>query len=299
MAQDDVIKRQTIIINYLRTGGKSFEDIQNHLEIESEIQSADLRISQRTFQRDITAIRRIYGIDIVFNRTKKVYEIDFEDTNPNTDRLMDSFALFNALNVGKQMEKFIQFEDKKTQGVHFILDIITAIKNSNIIELYHKKYDEDNSKTYLLMPLMIKEYRYRWYLVAKEKNSDKIKTFGLDRILKLDILNEKYEYPKDFDAQNYFNDFYGVITLDNVKTENIVLSFTSFQGKYIKSLPMHHSQKILSDNDKELRISLKLKPTIDFIMDLQYFGECVKVIKPLWLAEKIKNNFKKAVDNYK
>ena len=62
---------------------------------------------------------------------------------------------------------------------------------------------------------------------------------------------------------------------------------------------MHHSQKILIDNDDELRISLKLIPTIDFIMDLQYYGECVKVLKPKWFVDDIKTRLTNAKNQYK
>jgi predicted DNA-binding transcriptional regulator YafY len=178
------------------------------------------------------------------------------------------------------------------------MDIVTAIKNRKLIEIYHKKYWEKDFSVREVKPLAVKEYRYRWYLVAEEKNTGLIKNFGLDRIQLIRQTGENYNYPQDFNIDEFFNDFYGVISDESKKTEEVILSFSEFQGKFIKSLPLHHSQKILKDNKKELRISLKLKPTIDFIMDLQAYAEELTVIKPKWLANQIKTNFEKAIKNY-
>jgi len=75
--------------------------------------------------------------------------------------------------------------------------------------------------------------------------------------------------------------------------------FSAYQGNYIKSLPLHHSQKIIEKNNDYLKISLKMIPTYDFIMRLQSYANNVKVLKPKWLADKLKNNLLEAANQYK
>jgi hypothetical protein len=58
----------------------------------------------------------------------------------------------------------------------------------------------------------------------------------------------------------------------------VILSFGPFQGKYIKSLPLHNTQEIIEDTDDELRIRLTLYLTHDFLMELLAYGDTVKVI---------------------
>ncbi|MEX2565062.1 MAG: WYL domain-containing protein [Cyclobacteriaceae bacterium] len=72
----------------------------------------------------------------------------------------------------------------------------------------------------------------------------------------------------------------------------IIKKFDPFQGKYIKSLPLHESQEILIDNPQELRIRLTLFVTHDFFMELLSHGERVKVLKPAGLIEKLKTTIK-------
>ena len=70
------------------------------------------------------------------------------------------------------------------------------------------------------------------------------------------------------------------------------------QGKYIKSLPLHDTQTILTDTEDEMKIQLKLCVTHDFLMELLSFGANVKVIEPESLVSQIKIMHKKAFLQY-
>ena len=78
----------------------------------------------------------------------------------------------------------------------------------------------------------------------------------------------------------------------------IVLSFEPFQGKYIKSLPLHETQQILIDNNDELRIQLKLCLTHDLKMELLSHGDSAKVIKPKGLINELKKSYQNALNQY-
>ncbi|MGA9213283.1 WYL domain-containing protein, partial [Kaistella sp.] len=56
--------------------------------------------------------------------------------------------------------------------------------------------------------------------------------------------------------------------------------FTPLQGKYIKNLPLHHSQEILIDDENELRIKLNLASTFDFEQELLQHSEQITIISP-------------------
>jgi hypothetical protein len=298
MAQKDVTMRQMLIVKYLKTRPRTFKEIEYQLQIDSEVFDVDLNEGIRTFQRDKKDILELYGVQIDINKSSGKYEIIHSDTDNKTERIIESFNTFNILNATEHISKYIIFEDRKAEGTHYIMDIITGIKNKKVLEVHHQKYWETGKSIRLLEPLAVKEYQYRWYLVAKDRKDNKIKTFGLDRVFDIIQTKDSYEYPEDFDKDEYFENSYGMIYSSN-KPEDIELSFTHLQGKYIKSLPMHHSQKELVDNKDEYRISLQLIPTEhDFMRDLLHFGNSVKVIKPKWLANKIKNMHQDAIDQY-
>ena len=97
----------------------------------------------------------------------------------------------------------------------------------------------------------------------------------------------------------YFNDCFGIIRDDDNDIQKVVLSLTPFQAKYIKSLPLHHSQKVILENEKECRISLTLYITYDFTMEILSLGKNVTVLEPQSLIDEIKNKYKQALKNYR
>ena len=106
-----------------------------------------------------------------------------------------------------------------------------------------------------------------------------LKTFGLDRISDVEV-NSKTFKKQEVDIDKLFVNSFGIIsTLDQIP-EKIILSFDYEQGKFIKTLPIHHSQKVLIDNDSEYRIELTLVPTYDFYQELLTHTGRMKIISP-------------------
>jgi len=129
----------------------------------------------------------------------------------------------------------------------------------------------------------MKEFRGRWYLVARSVSDRKIKVFGVDRISNLEVTTKSFTYPLDFKLADYYKDAFGATRPDNQEPEEVILRFEPFQGKYIKTFPMHHSQRILADTTEELRISLLVMITYDLKMEIRMYGDTVTVIQPAGL----------------
>ena len=164
---------------------------------------------------------------------------------------------------------------------------------------YHK-FNQAEPSNYKVEPYAIKEFDGRWYLVCRVCNEVKIKTFGLDRIKSLDISKKKFRKPEDFKPKAYFADCFGIIRPDEDSDEpkEIILEFDSEQGNFIKSYPLHESQHTVTDNEDGLRVKLKLHVTLDFKMKLLSYGDSMKVIKPIILANEIKTEHQNAFKQY-
>lgn len=106
----------------------------------------------------------------------------------------------------------------------------------------------------------------------------------------LEITSRKFEYPKDYNIEENYPYCFGIINPNNEEPQNILLSFDPFQGKYIKSLPLHETQQIVIDNEEELQIKLKLCVTQDLVMELLSFGDDLKFLNPKSLADEIKKH---------
>lgn len=298
MSKIESFIRYNLIIRELRKRPATFIEIENHLAIESEIQGYNLNISKRTFQRDRNDILVLFNIDIMFDFSEQVYYIDSDGQPEANERLLEAFDIFNALNLADRVSNHIHFERRKPQGTEHMNDILHAIKNQVQIKLKYQKYWENKIIERTVEPFALKEFKNRWYVLSKDLGHDKIKSFALDRLIELEILKVKFNFPKDFDVNEYYKYCFGIISPNGLQPEDIILSFNAFQGKYIKSLPLHDSQQILIDNEEELRIQLKLFITHDFFMELLSFGENVKILHPRGLIEDLKTTIQNIQNIY-
>jgi predicted DNA-binding transcriptional regulator YafY len=288
MSKRESIARYSLIIQKLRRSPASFERIQNFLEIESEIQGYNFSIGIRTFQRDLNDIRSLYNIDIRCNKSNKLYFISNEDETSGNERILEAFDIMNAIKINESIGNFIQFENRRPQGTEHLYGLLHAVKNRLQIKFVYSKYWEEEKSNRLAEPYLLKEFKYRWYILAKDLENKELRCFALDRISDLEISHRKFLISDDFNAERFYENYFGIISPKDEKPEDIILSFDPFQGKYIKSLPLHHSQEILIDNEDELRIKLRLCITQDFIMEILSHGDYVRVISPVKLISELK-----------
>ena len=174
--------------------------------------------------------------------------------------------------------------------------MLHCIKNHFVVNFPYHKYHDDIIVKREVEPYALKEFKGRWYLIAKDQNDKDVKTFGLDRIQELNITKKKFTPPENFNANALYEDYFGIVNSSDNKAEEIILSFDSFNGKYIKSFPLHKSQQILVDNKKETRIKLFLHTTLDFEIELLSHGDRVKIIAPESLRKRMREIYKSAMD---
>lgn len=289
MSKVETLLRYNLIIKKVRKRPASFREIDSYLQLESELQDYDLCRSKRTFERDLNDIRNIYHIDIRHDASRNVYYIDYDRHPEAYDRILEAFDIFNALNVCERLSDFINFEKRRPLGTENLHGLLHAIRNCLEIKFVHQKYWDEETTQRVAEPYALKEFRYRWYVIAKDLKDGQMKSFALDRIFNLEITKRRFVVPAGLNMRESYRHSFGIIGPGEQKPQEIILSFEPFQGKYIKSLQLHESQQVLEDNEDELRVKLTLSVTYDFVMELLSHGESVKVIQPASLIEEIKN----------
>jgi predicted DNA-binding transcriptional regulator YafY len=298
MSKRESIARYFLVIKKLRRNPSTFDEISDYLKRESEFQDYNFNISKRTFQRDLEDIRSLFSIDIQYDFSRKVYYINDELESDMNMRILEAFDMLNSLNLADGLSKYIHFEKRKPQGTENLNGLLHAIRNHFQIYFSYQKFWEDEPEKRCVEPYALKEFRNRWYLMARDLKDDTIKSFGLDRLKELDITRRTFTSPNDYVIDEKYRYSFGIITPNEDKPEEIILSFNAFQGKYIKSLPLHENQEILKDTKDELLIKLKLYITLDFVMELLSFGANVTVIKPKNLITQIKMAHQDALNLY-
>ncbi len=289
MAKQDYIFRYLSIIKKLRRSGEAtFKEINDYLTRESEFLDRTFSVSNRTFIRDLAEIRELFKIDIRYDFSKGVYFIAEDQQSDLNNRMLESIDTINSLKIAGDIAQYMFFEKRKAHGTHHFHGLLHAIKNRVVILLLHQRFDSDEPKERLVEPYALKESKGRWYLLAKDRNDRRIKTFGLDRILDFQTTPGRFDYPGHLDVNEMFRYCFGVINPDDAQPEEIVLAFEPEQGKYIKSYPIHESQVVLADNEQEFRIRLTLFITRDLVMEILSYGMAVMVISPERLIREVR-----------
>ena len=261
--------------------GVTYEEIYSYLERKFEEKGwlENFKFSEKTFKREREELLEILGIETVYKRSTNSYKIVEDELE--TETVFDNILLIDAYRKVKGNSEIMLFEKRKSRGLEHLNGILHAIQNKKIISFNYTKYWDEIPQKRVLEPYALKEFRYCWYLLANEKNGKdfQIKTFGLDRISDFEISSSSFK-KENFNPNEVFQNSFGIISTLHETPEEIVISFTSHQGKYIKSLPLHHSQEILIDDENELRIKLNLVPTFDFEQELLQHSEHFKIISP-------------------
>jgi len=298
MSKREAIARYNLIINKLRKAPATFNEVSDYLSRESELQDYNFNVSKRTFQRDVADILSIYHIDIQFDFNRGVYHIESDSQPDINNRMLEAFDIFYVLNIADGLSQFIHLEKRRPQGTEHLYGLLHAIKNKVGIRFSYQKFWEEEVTQRTAEPYGLKEFKNRWYLLAKDIKDDHVKSFALDRLTNLEITRKPFERSKTYSVEESYRYCFGIISPNDMLPEEVVLSFEPVQGKYIKSLPLHETQQVAIDNEDELQVKLKICITHDFIMELLSFGANMKVLKPKTLTWAIKNAHMDAVKQY-
>lgn len=290
--------RQQLILNKLRKGDFSLAEILGYLEIESDLQSLDLMLSKRTFQRDLKTIYSVYGVEILYDRAIRKYKIVNDEQSVMQQRLLEAVDLYNALSLKEKLSDRLIFEVRKPQGTQYLITILNAIKNKKQIQFDYQKFWNDKPECRYIEPNALKEHNQRWYIVGNDVKSEKPRIFGLDRISNIETTSIDFKLT-EIDVLAMFKDSFGIISSNNESPINIELTFNSFQARYVKSLPLHHSQQIIKEDTDKVVFSLFLVSTLDFRMELLSFGSSLIDIKPESLKNEIINQHEDSLTELK
>lgn len=254
---------------------------------------------ERTFFNHRDAISEIFGLDIEYNR-ELGYHIPTSQMNNNGARswLLQSLSVNNILNESLDLRDKILFETVPS-AIPFFGDIINIIRDGNAMNLTYKSYKNREPYTFEAHPYCLKLFKQRWYLLAKTPKFDYPTIYSLDRINDVEELDIKAEIPQDFNAEEYFSPFYGIITGEGNEAKPIKLKVRYDQVFYFRSLPLHHSQEEIETTNKYSIFSYYVVPSHDFVQEILSHGDAVQVLEPTDLKDIIKTTAAKMVKLYK
>jgi len=270
------------------------------------LKERDFSISTRTLERDIERIRTDFGLEIVYNKVNNGYYID-EDKSVRVDSFFKFLEIVSLADIfseslldSNKILDYVSFDDSRYfKGVENLKNILIAISQKRKMLFIHENFELHTFKEYIITPLLLKEYENRWYIIGVPENMNEIRTFGVDRLGKIEVGKLSKIKKKDFARQiDNFNNIVGLNFEDGTPVK-ISLLVNELHIKYMRSLPLHHSQIIHPKNaDNKHQVDFYLIPNYEFKTQILKMGDYAEVIFPDELRVEIKKTLQKMMKKY-
>ena len=286
-----------------RTGGIRKEELMRRWE-ESPLNDAHKAIAERTFRQDIKAIQTIFDVSIGCNASNK-YRYFIEDSVEFSkgvvkNWLLTSFSINNMMAESKQLSNRIHFEQIPC-GNEFLPTIVQAMQENVCLKMTRQGFGNDKPYTFTMKPYGIKVFKQRWYIIGIPSHSEQIKNYALDRIHKLELTDEHFDMPENFDLSIHFYNSYGIFNddLEDHPIDTIRIKADCKQCHYLRTLPLHHSQKEVERNGDYSIFEVKLSPSYDFINEILSKGDGIEILAPQWFREEVASYVRAMHSSYK
>ena len=277
-------------------------------------------VSKRTIQNDITTLETDYGIRLQENlkrgrqRLYRYYDLDYslplirindEERNkiqaaidvledfegePLYDWTRSFLMQVESGLLNDSPSPLVTFQSNPDlKGISHFPNLLQAIRTKRVLKLRYTPYGKD-TQTITIYPYHLKQFNDRWYLIAQAKGYETYAHYALDRIDSYEEVALPYK-DSDVDFSEYFDDVIGV-TVPDGDAEDIVIKVTGKRFNYIRTKPLHLSQRIVEEAEDHAIISINVKVNKELESLILSFGDDMEIIAPASFRDRIAEKVK-------
>lgn len=208
-----------------------------------------------------------------------------------TTRINAGLSNYNA--------KVIEFEQNQyLEGIELIDPLYKAIINKKVICVDYRSFKQETAQRMIIHPRFLKQYNSRWFLFGVNDEFKSISNLALDRILKIEETDMVFETQRSVDFEELFEDLIGVTRPTDASLQKIVLKIKLALWPYIKTKPLHGSQKVKEVNEDFAIIELHLIVNYELISLIFSYAENIIVVEPEALRTTLIKKAKEMIKNY-
>ena len=301
----------------------SFDELKDKLEI-----------SRATLKRDIAYMRDRLKVPIIFDRELNGYRLDKAEGAQhelpglwfNAEEiyaLMTMQHLLNNIDAGgilsphikpllsrltellgatndsqEQLQKRIKVEAigaRKFDLTYFQAIGSSLLKRKRLVMDYLGR-GKNELTTREISPQRLIYYKNNWYLDAWCHTKEDIRSFAIDAIQRVEILETKAIDVSETKLNEELGSGYGIFSGKEVKWAT--LRFTPERARWVSSEIWHPEQKTSYDNSGNYYLEFEYSQDPELIMDILKHGEDVEVLGPADLKKKVALKLEKALKQY-
>ena len=255
-------------------------------------------LPESNFHRWKSTVEMLFDVHIKCNAYNEYYFEEASDLR-GADlrlRLLNLMSMDSLLKDSKELSDQILFEPIPS-GEKFLAPIIEALRDKTAIEMTYQGFAKTEPSTFMVEPYCLKMFKQRWYMLAHSVGKDKTLIYSLDRIHALEPTTQKYQLPKDFDAEFYFRNVYGVSGMED-QPQEVEIKIEAYQANFLRTLPLHVSQTEIERQEQYSIFKYNIVPSFEFKQELRKHGSVLEVLKPQWLRDEFRKDLEYQLSKY-
>jgi len=169
--------------------------------------------------------------------------------------------------------------------------LIDATLHQRQAKIAYFSFNSRRTKTYTLDPYRVVYYHGGLYLYARAHEYGEVRTFAVERIERIEVLDVNFDIPPDFNVSEYARGAFGIA---GGKPEDVELVFDGEMAGYIRERVWHESQTLQEQPDGSVILRMSVTPSWELRSWIKGFLPHVLVSKPSALRNQIGEDLDKA-----
>jgi predicted DNA-binding transcriptional regulator YafY len=180
--------------------------------------------------------------------------------------------------------RLIHFAPRKVEPKHF-QQVASGLLEGKRLHLEYWNRDRKESTKRIISPQQLVHYRENWFLDAWCHSRNALRSFSLDAIQLVRVLDETSIEISPKEMEEHFRSGYGIFA--GPATKRAQLKFTPERAQWVSKETWHHNQTNTYSEDGSYVLEIPYSNDQELIMDLLRHSPEVEVIAPPELRQKL------------
>lgn len=181
-----------------------------------------------------------------------------------------------------------------------VLEILTRAWSENrLVHVWHIYEKTGQVFEYDFAPYFIEPYAVgqTTHVIGLRTPPNELRTFKIERIQRIELLEKTYQIPADFDPQEKLKDAWG-IWYTEAEPEQVVLKFHPKVAKRVKETRWHRSEELVEEADGYLLWRAWIAEPREMLPFVRGWGADCEVLEPDWLRNELIGEARRLAQQY-
>ncbi|MFA5629483.1 MAG: transcriptional regulator [Dehalococcoidales bacterium] len=222
--------------------------------------------------------------------------------DPNIATTFNFLASVMPPPLAKQVLNTIDWMEKLPRNERFIFTLpklAEAWTSQRKVKITYRSLPAEKATERIIEPYFIEPAApgHSSYVLAHCCRAGEMRVFKTERIESIELTDEKYTIPQDFDANKYFSSAWGIIV--DGEEQTVKLKFIPQIARFAEETVWHPSQKLEKQPDGSVIMTIKVFYTSELLNWITGWGEKVEVLEPPQLRQEVLQIAKDMVKVYR